>query len=54
MSLKSINQRIRITENKKIVRRPMNTDHFRLSKPKKLRRQKRKKMSMKIKINKII
>ncbi|MCL5733889.1 MAG: 50S ribosomal protein L35 [Patescibacteria group bacterium] len=44
---KSFTKRIRITKNGKVIRRPMGVDHFRMSKPKKLRRSKRKNTPLK-------
>jgi ribosomal protein L35 len=43
---KSLTKRVRITKNGKVVRRPMGTDHFRTRKSKKLRRSKRKTISL--------
>lgn len=38
---KSLTKRIKITRNGKVIRRPMGIDHFKTTKTKKARRQKR-------------
>jgi len=45
---KSVVKRIKITKQKKIIRRPMAVDHFRTKKSRKLLRQKRKKLGLDI------
>lgn len=51
MSVKSIEKRLRVTKNGKVVRRPMGVDHFKTRKSNKSLRNKRKSRSLNYPIN---